>query len=356
MKKYLYIVCLMAIPLVIRAQDSDQVDHLYLRDYHPESIYQIPKTHVSQASYPVIDMHSHPYAKSEESLKEWVKTMDQAGIDKTILLTYAHGRRFDSLVQVYQPYADKFDLWCGFDYTGYDKPGYGPAAVAELERCYKMGARGVGELGDKGKGLFYSKPPAWGMHPDHKKMDMLFSKCAELGMPVNIHVAEPKWMYEKMDASNDGLMNAYKWRLDNQSDIIDHGGMIDILARTLEKHPGTTFIACHYANCSYDLDKVGQLLDQYPNLYLDISARYGEVAAIPRHTSQFIKNYQDRLLYGTDLGTSLNMYQFTFRILETADEHIYHDYNPYHWPLHGLDLEDEILQKVYRLNALKIIN
>ena len=49
----------------------------------------------------------------------------------------------------------RFEVWCGFDYTGYDKPGWEKHAVAELERCYKKGATGVGELGDKGLGEFY---------------------------------------------------------------------------------------------------------------------------------------------------------------------------------------------------------
>jgi predicted TIM-barrel fold metal-dependent hydrolase len=63
----------------------------------------------------------------------------------------------------------------------------------------------VGELGDKGIGFFFSKPAAWGMYADDPRMGPVWGKCAELGMPVNIHVAEPKWMYEKMDSTNDGL-------------------------------------------------------------------------------------------------------------------------------------------------------
>jgi predicted TIM-barrel fold metal-dependent hydrolase len=162
-------------------------------------------------------------------------------------------------------------------------------------------------------------------------------------------------MYEKMDPANDGLMNAFKWRLDDQSKIIGHAGMIKILENTVRKHPNTTFVACHLANCSYDLQIIGDLLEKYPNLYLDISARYAEVSAIPRHTKRFFEKYQDRLLYGTDMGTSVNMYQYTFRILESEDEHIYSNYNPYHWPLHGLGLNDDVLEKIYHLNAEKIL-
>ena len=36
-------------------------------------------------------MHSHAYAKTDEELAPWVKTMDAAGIEKTIILTGATG-------------------------------------------------------------------------------------------------------------------------------------------------------------------------------------------------------------------------------------------------------------------------
>jgi len=331
-------------------------DNLLLKNYRPKSIYKVPVTQIEKAKFPVIDMHSHPYAESLEEVDQWVRNMDAVGIEKTILLSHATGAEFDSLYQVYSKYPDRFELWCGFDYTGYDQPGYGPAAVAELERCYKMGARGVGELGDKGKGLFYSKPPAWGMHLDDPRMDPLLEKCAELGLPINIHVADPIWMYEKMDSTNDGLMNAYEWRLDNQPGIVDHNGMIDILERAVKRHPKTIFIACHFANCSYDLNKLGALLDKYPNLYADIAARYAETAPIPRFAAAFIEKYQDRLLYGTDMGFDLDMYHITFRILESSDEHFYEiGQFGYHWALNGFGLNDVVLKKLYRDNALKLL-
>ena len=193
------------------------------------------------------------------------------------------------------------------------------------------------------------------MHADDPRMGPIWEKIAELGMPVNIHVAEPKWMYEKMDSTNDGLMNAYKWRLDNQPDIVGHQGMIDILERTVKNHPNTTFIACHVANCGYDLSIISNLLDAYPNLFVDIGARFAEICATPRATAAFIEKYQDRIVYGTDMGRSPDMYESTFRLLETADEHIYDERFGYHWPLYGLNLSDEVLEKVYRLNALKIM-
>jgi hypothetical protein len=48
--------------------------------------------------------------------------------------------------------------------------------------------------------------------------------------------------------------------------------MIEILERAVARHPRTTFVACHFANCCYDLSLLGRLFDKYPNLYADISA------------------------------------------------------------------------------------
>jgi uncharacterized protein len=340
-----------------KAPGPGSPETILLKDYKPESLYKIPITKVPRSKFPIIDMHSHAYAKTPEEIAEWVKNMDEVGISKTIILTGVTGPEFDAVYRKYAVYPKRFELWCGFDYTGYDQPGFGPQAVKALEKCHQAGAQGVGELHDKGKGLSADKLTAAGMHPDDKRMDSLFERCGQLGMPVNIHVADPIWMYEAMDNKNDGLMNAFHWRLDNQPGIVGHSGMIDILERTVEKHSSTTFIACHFANLDYDLGRLGQVLERHPNLYADISARYAETAPIPRFVSNFYAKYSDRLLYGTDMGFDKSMYQVTFRILETSDEHFYEtEMFSYHWSLNGFKLPDEILQKIYHANAEKLLS
>ncbi|HEX8985370.1 MAG TPA: amidohydrolase family protein, partial [Bryobacteraceae bacterium] len=328
---------------------------LLLKDYRPVSIYKIPKTKVTRAKFSIIDMHSHDYAKSDADVARWVAVMDKVGIETTVILSGATGAEFNAIVRKYSKYPGRFEMWCGFDYTGYDKPGYGPAAVKELERCYRLGARGVGELSDKGQGMAFGKTFAKGMHPDDARMDPLFEKCAQLGIPVNLHVADPIWMYQKMDATNDGLMNAWTWRLDNQPGIVGHSGMVDILEKTAKRHPRLTLIACHFANLDYDLGRLGELFDRNPNLYADVSARYAETAATPRFASRFINKYNGRLVYGTDMGMDPEMYHTTFRILETEDEHFYdRALFSYHWNLSGFGLPDTVLKRLYRENALKL--
>jgi uncharacterized protein len=335
---------------------GQNIDNLKLKNYRPVSIYKIPVTIVTKAKYPVIDMHTHSqYARNDQALSQWVKEMDASGIEKVIVFTGATGARFDSIMKMYSRYSNRFELWCGFDNTGYDKPGYGPAAVKELERCFKAGARGVGEIMYKGKGMPPSSTPRSIMLPDDPREDLLFEKCAELGLPVNLHISEDKWMYEKIDSTNDGLINAATWQVKMENGAKSHEEMLNRLENTLKKHPRTIFVAAHLANCCADLSFLGNLFDKYPNFYADISARYSELAPIPRFVHDFMEKYQDRLVYGTDMGFSQKMYRYTFRILETADEHFYDSGYQYHWPLYGLYLTDKTLKKLYRDNALKIL-
>jgi predicted TIM-barrel fold metal-dependent hydrolase len=327
-------------------------DQILLKDYRPVSIHKVPLTTVPKARYPAIDMHSHPGAKTPEEVDRWVRVMDEVGIDKTVLLTGAHGAEFDRLVELYSRHPTRFELWCGFDYSGFDQPGYGPAAVRELERCVRQGAKGVGEEGDKGLGMGFGR--ARGLHFDDPRMAPLLEGCADLGLPVNIHVADPIWMYQRMDETNDGMMNAVNWRLDDKPGLVDHAGMIAVLERAVSRHRRTTFVACHFANLDYDLDRLGRLFDGLPNLYADISARYAETAVTPRAAARFIARHQDRLVYGTDMGADSDMYRLTFRILETLDEHFYAPIFEYHWSYSGFGLEDEVLAKLYRTNALAV--
>ena len=209
---------------------------------------------------------------------------------------------------------------------------------------------------DKGGGLDRRAGNGVLLHIDDPRLDPVLEKCAELRLPVNVHVGEDRWMYEPMDQTNDGLMNAFTWKIPKEPGILGHDAIIATLARAVKKHPRTTFIACHFANCCYDLSRLGSLLDAYPNLYADIGARFGETAPIPRYMGKFYEKYQDRLLYGTDLGYAVEMYRETFRILETEDEHFYgHHVAGYHWPLHGFGLKAEVLEKLYAGNARRIL-
>ena len=339
-------------------------EKLLLKDYHPRSIYRVPKTEVTKAKYPAIDVHHHAeWVSSPERLDEMVRLMDEAGVEKSVMfIRTGVPEKFSALSKVFARYPEHFDLWCGFDLSGCDQPGFGPNAANALKECHRLGAVGVGEIGDKGTGI-WGAPKGSGLHPDDSRMDPLYDRCARLGMPINMHVSDPIWAYEPMDNTNDGLMNCYTWRITLGPGVLGHDQLIESLERAVKKHSKTTFIACHIANLEYDLTRLGQMLDRNPNLYVDLGARFAEMSPIARFAGHFIERYPDRVLYGTDMHYSSTMFRTTFRILETLDEHFY-EWDPelqtttgafaYHWPLYGLGLPDDVLAKVYGANAQRV--
>ena len=95
------------------------------------------------------------------------------------------------------------------------------------------------------------------------------------------------------------------------------------------------------------------MLDHFPNLYVDMSARDYEMGREPRTAARFLQKYQDRVMFGTDQSISEKMYRAWWRLLETPDEYIP---GSNWWRLYGLELPDRVLERVYRGNALKVLN
>lgn len=340
-----------------RQEKGDGAADLKVKDYRPVSVFKLPEHHPEKARFAVIDMHSHPYEETVEGVKAWAERARRHNIEHIVIQSYAHGEKFDRLYDLYKGVdPDLFELWCGFDLDHFGEPGFEEQAVAELVRCWEKGARGVGELGDKGLGESYCLRSSTGeavptAHMDDPRFDALLEKCAELGMPVTIHEGDPIWMYEPIDNHNDGLMNAEHWKIDlSTPGILDLDGVVETLERCLDRHPDTKIIACHFLNYSHDYAKLSEIMDRHPNLWLDNSARHVETCVTPRATKAFYEKYQDRIFFGTDNDPSENMYKLQWRILETEDEHFYAG-RSYHWPLHGIGLSDEVLQKVYHGNA-----
>lgn len=127
--------------------------------------------------------------------------------------------------------------------------------------------------------------------------------------------------------------------------------------RVFARHPHTTFVAAHMAEKPENLAYLDNLLLRCPNLFVDMSARTAELGRQPYTAREFFLKHADRILFGTDLVPSIEMYRLHFRFLETSDE--YFEY-PSHasrqgrWNIYGLHLPDDVLRKVYRENALSL--
>jgi len=357
--------------LPAQGRNTHAMDSVLVKDWTPDSSLVVPATTVSKARFPAIDVHvhvgitgtGHNGGDTPESLAAWVKIMDEAGVEKIIVLTEAIGAEFDRLADLYQKnYPDRFQLWCGLDVRDFDKPDYPQRAAAELERCYRKGARGVGELSDKGWGIMggmaaaFSDPPRLPrerrLHLDDPRLDLFWKKCAELKIAVNLHVADHPSAWRAPDNHQERLP---KSQIYNQygTDVPSYDELIGRRDRLLARHPDTIFVACHMSNQGNDLPRLSIALDRFRNLYLDLSARDYEIGRQPRTAAKFLEKYRDRVLFGSDVDPGADMYRAWWRLLESPDEYMP---GPNWWRLYGVDLPEPVLEGVYRGNARRILN
>ena len=331
------------------------MDPVLLKDYRPVTSLVVPITRTPKARYGAIDVHSHAYAGSAAEVKEWVRTKDAVGVERTVVLTGATGERFDALVAAYlTPYPSRFQLYCGISTANYEAPDYPQRAVAELVRCYSKGARGVGEITDKGSGIAGGdlRPRARRLHIDDARLDPVWEKCAELRIPVNVHLADHPSCWQPPDERQERVPAFQRFNQYGR-DVPTHAELLLKRDRLLAKHPRTTFIFCHLSNQGHDLAALSKVLERFPNLYLDIAARDYEVGRQPRAAAKFLARHRDRVLWGTDQGLEQAMYEAWWRLLQTDDEFIE---GSNWWRHYGLGLPDGVLKRMYQDNARKLLN
>ena len=93
-------------------------------------------------------------------------------------------------------------------------------------------------------------------------------------------------------------------------------------------------------------------------MYVDIDARISELGRQPYTARKFFLKYQDRIMFGTDTTPHREAYRIYYRFLETDDE--YFDCSASHhrqgfWNIYGIFLPHEVLEKVYRKNAERVL-
>ncbi len=315
-----------------------------------------PETKVLKARFPFIDVHGHQYRMPEQDLGPVVAAMDTLNMGIMVNLS---GRSGDELIKsvknIKDHYPNRFVVFANIDFEGVGTQGWTENAVLQLETDIKNGARGLKIY--KSLGMRYKDSDGKRLAIDDSRLDPIWAKCGELGVPVLIHAADPKSFWDSYDADNERWLElkTHPRRKRSETDPAPWQQIINEQHHMFRKHPKTTFINAHMGWYANDLGKLSELMDSMPNMNVEIGAIIAELGRQPRFAKKFFEKYQDRILFGKD-SWKPEEFPTYFRVLETADE-----YFPYHkkyhafWTMYGLDLSDEVLKKVYYKNALRIV-
>ncbi len=342
---------------------------MLLEKYRPKSQLVTKVTPVEQPMCPVVDAHNHlgtPFGGGwdQRPFEELLAALDEGCIQHYVDLDGGWGEEIlNQHLDLFKSKApERFSVFGGVAWERWQELGdVFPDWAAERLRIQKdRGAEGLKVW--KSFGLQVRDHHGQLVDVHDSRLGPIWQAAGELNLPVVIHVADPVAFFEPIDETNERweeLGNHPDWAFTSPP-FPPFMQIVSGLFQLVRRHPRTTFIGAHVGCYAENLRWVGAMLDACPNYFIDISARIGELGRQPYTARNFLMQYQDRVLFGSDLGPDPAEYRVYYRFLETDDE--YFNYNTGEvpaqgrWFVHGLHLPDEVLKKVYRLNAIQALN
>jgi hypothetical protein len=337
-----------------------------------------------RAEHRTIDLHQH-VEYTPERLARAVRIMDSVGVGLAVNLSGGYTTRkgdgpsdFERKKTLADQLAPgRFLHYLNLDYTGWDQADFTARAVKQVEEGHRLGAAGLKEY--KRLGLYLRDGAGKLIKIDDPKLDPVWQRCGELGMPVSIHVADPKafWLpYNEQNERWKELKDHRSWWFGDPNLYPPRLELLEALNRVIERHPKTTFVCVHFANNAEELAWVEQSLDRLPNMHADLAARIPELGRHdPEQVRRLFTKHQDRILFATDfqvygrliLGSSGNeppptdddaktFFDKEWRWLETSDQNFAH-MTPIQgdWTISGIALPAGVLRKIYFDNARRLL-
>jgi uncharacterized protein len=325
----------------------------------------------------VINMHTHPLytlgdtlsiEALDKELKLRITAMDESGISKSVLLSMGFetnispnlsqaGSERESFYFL-KSAPERFVVYTTVDFSQMNSPDFTAKAIEHLVNTVRAGARGLKfELG---------KPGMHWMPMDDPRLDPIYDKAAELGIPVMYHSNDPEdfflpvnqfnfWLGKKVNTGTD------QGNSERQEKSVSREQLIRECENMLHKHPNSTFILAHFGFLSRRLPLLADIMERYPNVYLEVACALEELGRSPKESVAFMTLYSNRIMFGTDGGikpqtqtwwkTFLDRH---FAILETDLDDLPAPYTR-SWNIHGLNLPKDILERIYYKNAEELL-
>lgn len=319
-----------------------------------------------------IEAHVHVAPDTAASMADIMEannlhSMVNLGILEVLGIPFEEGmgafRKVLGARMVYLPAPDFSDI----------SPGFGDRMAEDLERKVEAGASGLKIF--KELGLRHKDATGNLIRVDDPRLDPLWAKAGQLGIPVLIHTADPVAFFQRLDENNERweeLQQHPDWYF-GETGFPDHDTLLAQRNRIIERHQATTFIGAHLGNYPENLAYVDSCLERYPNFYVDTAARIGEIGRHPvEEVRAFFLKHQDRVIFGTDLVLGWDVlgdgkpgdvaefkdfYDAHWRFFETDEQQIDHPGFPIQgrWKVDAISLPDEVLEKLYFGNARRLI-
>jgi predicted TIM-barrel fold metal-dependent hydrolase len=254
-----------------------------------------------------------------------------------------------------------------FSASGFGSPGWLEATQRQIDSALAQGA--VGFKIWKNIGMAVRNPDGSYVMPDDERLEPVIARFEREHIVLLGHQAEPLncWLplnEMTVKSDRDYFTEHPQYYMYKHPEMPSHDRILAARDRMLAAHPKLVFDSVHLASLEWDVNKVAEFLDRFPNARVDLAARLVHLeyhaAKNPAKVRRFLVKYQDRVLYGSDdaygpedsdpkaLESVHSGWVDDWRFLVTFDEMHSSDFDQ---PFHGLHLPKAVVDKIYRSNA-----
>lgn len=206
---------------------------------------------------------------------------------------------------------------------------------------------------------------------DGPEYQAFFARMESLGFPLLFHVGDAdRFWSDDLAPTGAGPGSRFHGRYDHSYPTKEE--LYAELSHVLESCPELKVIFAHFYFLSADLPRVAALMDAFPNVHVDLSpgsGMYVNFSGHPEVAREFFLAHQDRILYGTDTGTSalgredgpkrmaeMDKYWYMRTFLEAEGEfRAPPTFRQGQVALTGIGLPEEALDNIYHRNFRRLV-
>ena len=219
----------------------------------------------------------------------------------------------------------------------------------------------------KNIGMELKTPDGRYVMPDDPAFAPIYREIAAENKTLVAHVAEPSSCWEPPNPDSpdyDYYKENPEWYMYLHPDHPRKEAILAARDHLLAENPKLRVVGAHLGSMETDVDEIAKRFDRYPNFAVDTAARMEYLMLAPREkVRNFLIQYQDRVVYGTDLEFLAN---------ETTPDALkdWQDTYARDWKflatdqtlqlrgreIQGLKLPEPILRRIYHDNAVHWIS
>jgi len=312
-----------------------------------------------------IDVHIHLY-KDDPAFGVLMQRLQLRGLDICVLDDRDPDfnnleRQRSEVLKVRQITGGRAAFCTTFSPYDFEKPGFSERAIRQLDSDFAAGAVAVKIYKVMGMEM-KSKAGKWVM-PDDPAFEPIYKYIAAHNRTVVAHLAEPDSCWQPPNPASPDYDYYKKHPGEYAYAHPEWPSKAAILAardHLVAENPTLRVVGAHLGSMETDVDQMAQRFDRYPNFAVDTAARVPYLMIQPRDKVRaFLIKYQDRVLYGTDLGvlprddtrkaleewSSTYARDWKFFATDQSVEYMGHTYK-------GLALPQPVLAKIFHDNAV----